>query len=367
MRSLHSPSASLGSSVPSYFADEPGSPWSPTSPPLPSPSPTKSLLKSEGFAFHHFPAENAHFTSEPFASNPKLASILRCSTYGNLSPMIPIPTSVIPEEDPVLHVIPESVSIILDDVMVPTQSALEGELSYTSSDVIFEGKSREKAAGSESNFGFALSGLTHLEPVRNAFKYTGASIPGSSTGQGHGQWSARSTSKHDEQSKGSRSFQEPAKIISPGKSDKEISSATSSFSMTTRSSRESGSPMVTMRFEHREDENGHHVLIGREGKLARCSDEPIRVPGAVQGFGVLMVLQDDRTTGTLPVRQVSEVCLSLRKSSPSQILPELQCDPWRHTKVSLQPRLLHGHVATKPSRSLLGQFAGSRRTRLRLK
>jgi hypothetical protein len=76
----------------------------------------------------------------------------------------------------------------------------------------------------------------------------------------------------------------------------------------THSSEDSAGPIVTMRFEHREDEDGHHVLIGREGKLTRCEDEPIRVPGAVQGFGVLMVLHDDRKTGKLPVRQVSEVC-----------------------------------------------------------
>ena len=66
-----------------------------------------------------------------------------------------------------------------------------------------------------------------------------------------------------------------------------------------------------MRFEHREDEDGHHVLIGRESQLTRCEDEPIRVPGAVQGFGVLMVLHDDGTTGKLPVRQVSEASPSL--------------------------------------------------------
>ena len=364
MRPLRSSSASLSSSVPSYSADEPGaSPgsfWSPTSPSLPSPS----LMNSENFTFHHFPAENTHFTSEPFASNPKLASILRCSTHGNQSPT---PTSVIPEEDPVLHVIPESVSTILDDAMVGTQPSQLARHSYTSSDVIFGEESREKAAGPESNFGFALSGLTHLEPVRNALKYSGASIPGSSAGQDHSQWSARSKSKHDEQSKVSRKFQEPANIISSEKSDQGVSSATSSYSMTTRSSQGSGSPMVTMRFEHREDENGHHVLIGREGQLTRCRDEPIRVPGAVQGFGVLMVLHDDRITGKLPVRQVSEVCLSLSKSGSSQLLPELQCDPWRHAKVSLQPRLLHGHVASKPSRPLLGQFAGARRTRIRPK
>ena len=29
----------------------------------------------------------------------------------------------------------------------------------------------------------------------------------------------------------------------------------------------------TTRFEHVEDEHGHHILTGREGKLTRCEDE----------------------------------------------------------------------------------------------
>lgn len=45
-----------------------------------------------------------------------------------------------------------------------------------------------------------------------------------------------------------------------------------SFSVTTVSSDKSG-PVVTTRFEHMEDENGHHILVGREGTLMRCEDE----------------------------------------------------------------------------------------------
>lgn len=30
---------------------------------------------------------------------------------------------------------------------------------------------------------------------------------------------------------------------------------------------------MTFRFEHKEDEDGHHVVTGREGKLTRCEDE----------------------------------------------------------------------------------------------
>ena len=66
-------------------------------------------------------------------------------------------------------------------------------------------------------------------------------------------------------------------------------------------------PIVTFRFEHVATDDGHHVVVGREGKLERCEDEPITTPGAVQGFGVLIVLDEDWESGRLSVRQVSEV------------------------------------------------------------
>ena len=64
---------------------------------------------------------------------------------------------------------------------------------------------------------------------------------------------------------------------------------------------------MTFRFEHVQTGDGHHVVVGREGMLQRCEDEPITTPGAVQGFGVLVVLEDDYESGLLSVRQVSEV------------------------------------------------------------
>lgn len=66
-------------------------------------------------------------------------------------------------------------------------------------------------------------------------------------------------------------------------------------------------PIVTFRFEHVATDDGHHVVVGREGILQRCEDEPITTPGAVQGFGVLIVLEEDYEAETLIVRQVSEV------------------------------------------------------------
>ncbi len=82
--------------------------------------------------------------------------------------------------------------------------------------------------------------------------------------------------------------------------------------------------LVTHRFQSITNEHGHHVITGREGVLTRCEDEvhpvclvdpaeidsifqPIIAPGAVQGFGVLIVVEEDDETGNLVVRQVSEV------------------------------------------------------------
>jgi hypothetical protein len=73
---------------------------------------------------------------------------------------------------------------------------------------------------------------------------------------------------------------------------------------------ESEEPIVTFRFEHTQNTDGHHVVVGREGVLRRCEDEPITTPGAVQGFGVLIVLEEEYETGDLVVRQVSEVSLA---------------------------------------------------------
>lgn len=83
-------------------------------------------------------------------------------------------------------------------------------------------------------------------------------------------------------------------------------------------------PAVTMRFEHVTTEEGHHLVAGREGKLSRCQDEPITTPGAVQGFGVLIVLEEDYETGNLEVRQVSENSTEILGLSPKYLF-KLDC------------------------------------------
>ncbi|KAH9446563.1 hypothetical protein Pst134EA_030476 [Puccinia striiformis f. sp. tritici] len=47
---------------------------------------------------------------------------------------------------------------------------------------------------------------------------------------------------------------------------------------------------ITTRFEYQQVEDGILIFTGRKGEFTACEDEPIRTPGAIQGFGVLMAV-----------------------------------------------------------------------------
>lgn len=69
---------------------------------------------------------------------------------------------------------------------------------------------------------------------------------------------------------------------------------------------ETGSGLVTARFKHVVSEGGHAIITGRDGDtLQRCEDEPIHIPGAVQGFGLLVAFEEE-AEGKLVVKIVSE-------------------------------------------------------------
>lgn len=176
-----------------------------------------------------------------------------------------------------------------------------------------------------SEVDFASTGLVHLAPIehletqkrmqewRGRVTYTDPST--SSSSQSHGYIGSAVSSKRNGDSR-PRSHAAsslamssiPPKIDEEGEEENNQNNMKgSNFSLITTSSNDMG-PVITMRFEHKEDEDGHHVMIGREGKLTKCEDEPIRIPGAVQGFGVLMVVHDEPESGQLKIRQVSEVC-----------------------------------------------------------
>ncbi|KAM3415484.1 Signal transduction histidine-protein kinase BarA [Cercospora zeina] len=78
-------------------------------------------------------------------------------------------------------------------------------------------------------------------------------------------------------------------------------------------------PLVTARFKHVVTDGGHAIITGRDGDtLQRCEDEPIHIPGAVQGFGLLIALQEQQE-GKLVVRIVSENSRRLIGYSPQQL------------------------------------------------
>ncbi|CAJ2504703.1 Uu.00g120970.m01.CDS01 [Anthostomella pinea] len=76
--------------------------------------------------------------------------------------------------------------------------------------------------------------------------------------------------------------------------------------------------LVTVRFQHVLTEDGHAVITGRDSTMQRCEDEPIHTPGAVQAFGLLVVLREDHG-GRFSVRTVSENSGRIIGFSPQQL------------------------------------------------
>ncbi|GAC94692.1 sensor histidine kinase/response regulator [Pseudozyma hubeiensis SY62] len=76
--------------------------------------------------------------------------------------------------------------------------------------------------------------------------------------------------------------------------------------------------LTTTRFEYVKTDEGHMILTGRGGKLARCEDEPIHIPGAVQSFGCMVVVRIS-PDGEMIVRQASENSIDILGVSPSYL------------------------------------------------
>lgn len=53
--------------------------------------------------------------------------------------------------------------------------------------------------------------------------------------------------------------------------------------------------LVAPRFQHVLTEEGHFVITGRGAEMVRCEDEPIRTPGAIQAFGILLTLKEEES------------------------------------------------------------------------
>ncbi|KAK5412745.1 hypothetical protein LTR06_005716 [Exophiala xenobiotica] len=76
--------------------------------------------------------------------------------------------------------------------------------------------------------------------------------------------------------------------------------------------------LVTARFKHIVTDGGHAVITGRDGEtLQRCEDEPIRIPGAIQSFGLLVALREEEEK--FVVRVVSENAAKIIGYTPQQL------------------------------------------------
>lgn len=94
---------------------------------------------------------------------------------------------------------------------------------------------------------------------------------------------------------------------------------TSGYASSTRSNIDDPGPLVTARFKHVVTDGGHAIITGRDGEtLQRCEDEPIHIPGAIQGFGVLIAMEEQQE-GKLVVRVVSENSKNLLGYTPKQL------------------------------------------------
>lgn len=77
-------------------------------------------------------------------------------------------------------------------------------------------------------------------------------------------------------------------------------------------------PNIATRFTYVQTDEGHAVITGRDGILQQCEDEPIHTPGAVQGFGAMLALNEE-SDGRFVVRYVSENSERLIGYSPRHL------------------------------------------------
>jgi light-regulated signal transduction histidine kinase (bacteriophytochrome) len=75
---------------------------------------------------------------------------------------------------------------------------------------------------------------------------------------------------------------------------------------------------LTVRFKHVVTKDGHAVITGRDVPMFQyCEDEPIRMPGAIQSFGVMIALRE--CSNRLMVRVVSENSREIIGYTPEQL------------------------------------------------
>ena len=115
-----------------------------------------------------------------------------------------------------------------------------------------------------------------------------------------------------------QTFADTSSVISQATSTQGADDGRSAVESVKSLGAEESAGLVTARFKHIVTEGGHAVITGRDGDtIQRCEDEPIHIPGAVQGFGLLIALQE--VEEKLQVRVVSENSQRLIGYTPRQL------------------------------------------------
>ena len=114
-------------------------------------------------------------------------------------------------------------------------------------------------------------------------------------------------------------FSDAVSLVSTQTIDAQAEIDSTSVTGSMRSVGDDPGGLVTARFRHIMTEEGHAVIVGRDGDtLQRCEDEPIHIPGAIQSFGLLIALRE-LEEGKLQVRVVSENSRRIIGYSPKQL------------------------------------------------
>ncbi|KGO44338.1 CheY-like superfamily [Penicillium expansum] len=118
----------------------------------------------------------------------------------------------------------------------------------------------------------------------------------------------------------SKVVQHPELYAKPARSENQSrTGSTASLSSHTQRRSAEDDAHVTARFKHVMTDGGHAVITGRDGEAFQyCEDEPIRIPGAIQSFGLMIALREE-SPNQLVVRIVSENSADFLGYSPKQL------------------------------------------------
>ena len=272
-----------------------------------------------------------HNVSQPEPTSPRSSAtprISRAETYRTSSPLMPrhdsgsSPLSSDPgsqfaplNSETTDRVFPIR-SVVSVDPTPPPPVRSEGP-------EFFNFSSREPSPNSQQTTGrrFSITGAPSIDQLTSSDPPVGSQRAAESISTGSNYASSRSEAGRDSSNEPdqpiragnkaeptaqhTRAASKDPRTSQPSETTSNVSQPTSAYQGVGEQG-EAGGPIITARFKHVVTTEGHAVITGRDGStLQRCEDEPIHIPGAVQGFGLLIALREG-SDGRFQVRIVSE-------------------------------------------------------------